>query len=1002
MSPGPSRLLALTLLALAPLTLGACGSGEEGGGGPPTRPGSPDPEIDVIRVTPEEAAVRQDSSVDFDAEALDASGNTVSGVEFDWNVENPSIATVDETGRVTGAGPGETSVVASAEGDEGSSRLRVRAGKTMAVDSSRLELVSDSAEREQGTLRFRVRGASAPEIEPGDYLVGAQDGGFLRQVEQVSRDGGEIVAETEQAALAEAVDSASFESTVTVGPGGQTGAVRGDRVRWGPTFSRYSAAGVTVDGAALVISDLVLLDEEVCGGSGSGCAQAELVITSGQVRFSPSVELSAEVDFFDLERFRAVAEGDLEFTADAEASATGSIQSSGERPVQQFAKPFVFQAGPVPVAGQVRLTFFAGYRSQASASFDVGAGFESSYGTTLGAEWADGQWSEVFSVDASFSSDPLITDVDGEALARVYVKPELSVILYTAAGPSAFAEPYLQGETTFPESCTFDLTAGMDGGVGFQVEILSRELASFDRSLSIASTTLTSHSLGCGGELEVSASTTGEDPDPDGYRVSVDGSRSDSIGPNGSTTFTGLSPGDHDVELAGVASNCSIDGANPRTVAVEAGKTASTAFTVDCSGGNQPPTVSIVSPAEGSVFGEGEAVTFQGSAEDPEDGSLSDEAFVWTSDVDGQIGTGRTVTVSSLSVGPHVVTLTATDSRGATGTADVSITVGAGDGGDGRIGFIRHVTDDFNRIQSFDVRVVRPSASGDVRVAESLFDVPPTWSPDGTTLAFVADPEDDGERDIYLVERDGTNLRRLTSRRWSDESSSLVWSPDGTEIAFAADSAGVTNLWKIDVDGSDPVRLTRQFDGFIRHPEDWSPDGSLVLFQAHRNVDEELFTVTADGAVNVRRLTDFGAEVINGRWSPDGTRIVFNAQGGLTPTSSGAIFLMRSDGSGKRVLADLEGDDRHARWSPDGEWIAFETDPLFSRSVALVRPDGSGLREVTDGGEPSWSPLGDRLAFTFCENQECAIWVIRADGGGRQQITNSQYSDFHPVWSPAP
>jgi len=96
----------------------------------------------------------------------------------------------------------------------------------------------------------------------------------------------------------------------------------------------------------------------------------------------------------------------------------------------------------------------------------------------------------------------------------------------------------------------------------------------------------TTFSVSCSatsGSLAVTTSTTGSNVDPDGYTVTVDGSRSQAIATNGSVTFSGLSAGDHTVALSGVAGNCSVSGANPQTVSVPAGATASTTFSVSCS-----------------------------------------------------------------------------------------------------------------------------------------------------------------------------------------------------------------------------------------------------------------------------------------------------------------------------------------------------------------------------------------------------------------------------------
>jgi hypothetical protein len=94
----------------------------------------------------------------------------------------------------------------------------------------------------------------------------------------------------------------------------------------------------------------------------------------------------------------------------------------------------------------------------------------------------------------------------------------------------------------------------------------------------------------------------------------------------------------------------------------------------------QPPTVTITSPTDGAVYDQGDPVAFGGTAQAASGTSLTGSSLVWTSSIDGQIGTGSTFLSTSLSPGAHVVTLTATDANGLTGTAQVTITVNAGAG----------------------------------------------------------------------------------------------------------------------------------------------------------------------------------------------------------------------------------------------------------------------------------------------------------------------------------
>jgi len=94
--------------------------------------------------------------------------------------------------------------------------------------------------------------------------------------------------------------------------------------------------------------------------------------------------------------------------------------------------------------------------------------------------------------------------------------------------------------------------------------------------------------------LTVNTSTTGGTPDPDGYTVSVSGGGSQSIGTDGSVTFSGLAAGSHTVSLSGIASNCTVSGGTSRTVNVPQGGTASVSYSIDCPTPpppNQPPSV---------------------------------------------------------------------------------------------------------------------------------------------------------------------------------------------------------------------------------------------------------------------------------------------------------------------------------------------------------------------------------------------------------------------------
>jgi len=141
--------------------------------------------------------------------------------------------------------------------------------------------------------------------------------------------------------------------------------------------------------------------------------------------------------------------------------------------------------------------------------------------------------------------------------------------------------------------------------------------------------------------LAVSTSTTGSNLDPDGYTVTVDGSTSQSIGTNGLATFVGLAVGNHTVLLSGVAQNCTVSGANPRTVSLLAGLVGATTFSVTC----------VVQPTTGDL-----SVT---TATSGASGDLDPDGYTATLDgtTSRAIGINASVTFTGLTPGSHSVVL---------------------------------------------------------------------------------------------------------------------------------------------------------------------------------------------------------------------------------------------------------------------------------------------------------------------------------------------------------
>ncbi len=283
---------------------------------------------------------------------------------------------------------------------------------------------------------------------------------------------------------------------------------------------------------------------------------------------------------------------------------------------------------------------------------------------------------------------------------------------------------------------------------------------------------------------------------------------------------------------------------------------------------------------------------------------------------------------------------------------------------------------------------------------------PPSWSPDGTKIAFGRDHNDN--TDVYVIGADGTGLVRLTSDPATDSHPS--WSPDGSRIAFASDRDGDREIYVMNVDGSDVTRLTdnEADDG---QPA-WSPDGTKIAFVSDSEEPEnpDIYVMNADGSGRTRLTTAPSGDWFPA-WMPDGSRIVFHrsdaADEGEEETADApeGVYVMNADGSGQTLLP---GTGPWPSWSPDGNKIAFvgAADDEESADIYVVSANGGDPIRLTDSPHydlaPAWAPDGNKIAFRrwpYEGDEEgddareetgdaCGLYVMNADGSGQTRIAD--------------
>jgi Tol biopolymer transport system component len=293
-------------------------------------------------------------------------------------------------------------------------------------------------------------------------------------------------------------------------------------------------------------------------------------------------------------------------------------------------------------------------------------------------------------------------------------------------------------------------------------------------------------------------------------------------------------------------------------------------------------------------------------------------------------------------------------------------------------------------------------ASASTAVADRIVFERPSSERPGTNPAYR----------IWTVQSNGKGLHQLKT---SSQATGIDLSRDGRKLAWVRFPGSATELVAGDPEAAHvSVILKRrgQQVGRVR----WSPSGRALAFSEGDYPNRRV------GVLNLRsrRVTTFKGLTL-GDWSPDGRTIVGGATakeqpalcsplGTCLPYAPGLYALDTQTGTIRTILAFSTGDEPLASWSPDGRLIAFSrteadlrNDPNPVYQIWVVKPDGSGLRQVTTrargASSPTWSPDGRRLAFVGTQaGGRQYLGTIRLDGTGSKRLTRDLFGIVGPDW----
>ncbi|MDA8560993.1 Tol-Pal system beta propeller repeat protein TolB [Nitrospinae bacterium] len=265
-----------------------------------------------------------------------------------------------------------------------------------------------------------------------------------------------------------------------------------------------------------------------------------------------------------------------------------------------------------------------------------------------------------------------------------------------------------------------------------------------------------------------------------------------------------------------------------------------------------------------------------------------------------------------------------------------------------------------------------------------------------TQIAFLM--EESAGKEIYLIDFDGYNLRRVTHD--NTVNLSPAWSPDAKWIMYTSYAAHNPDLIMIDTSGQQRQTIHR-LPGLNAAPA-WSPDMQSIALVLSRDQNSEVYILNKDR--QLERLTRHFNIDTSPTWSPDGKKIAFTSD--RSGTGAPQIYIMNSVKGDRSQVTRISFDSRYndnPAWSPNGDKIAYTSREGRKFQIRIYDLNTHKSQLLTSGfgssEQPSWSPDGRFIIYRKRENNGYNLFIRKLGSGEARQLTFSG-KGHSPAWSP--